>query len=86
MQRRFADVIAVHVVVPGAERPAALDWSGSVLSDVDGDLEERYGAQAECLYLVRPDLYVGFRSQPADEEALLAHLNRIFKLRPAALD
>ncbi|MCC6997161.1 MAG: FAD-dependent monooxygenase [Deltaproteobacteria bacterium] len=85
VQRRFADVIAVHVVVPGAERPAALDWSGSVLHDVDGDLEERYGAQAECLYLLRPDLYVGFRSQPADEEALLGHLNRIFKLRPAAL-
>jgi len=85
VQRRFADVIAVHVVVPGAERPAALDWSGSVLHDVDGDLEERYGAQAECLYLLRPDLYVGFRSQPADEEALLAHLNRIFRLRPAAL-
>jgi hypothetical protein len=65
-------------VVPALDRPSELDWEGSVLMDIYGDLEDRYGARAECAYLLRPDLYVGFRSQPADREALLAYLCRIF--------
>jgi hypothetical protein len=77
--RRYGRLVAVHVVVPTAERPAALDWDGSVIFDVEGELEDRFGALAECLYLIRPDLYVGFRSQPADREALLEHLATIFQ-------
>ena len=42
-----------------------------------GDLQRRYGAQSECVYLVRPDLYIGFRSQRANGEALDAHLSSI---------
>ena len=39
----------------------------------------RYGARAGCLYLVRPDGYVGFRAQPVDPEALLAYLDRLYQ-------
>ena len=46
--------------------------------DATGAVHERYGARSECLYLVRPDGYVGYRSQPADGDKLLAYLERIF--------
>jgi 2-polyprenyl-6-methoxyphenol hydroxylase-like FAD-dependent oxidoreductase len=75
---KYRDLIDVHVVVPASDCPSELDWDGSLLFDPEGELEERYGASAECAYLIRPDLYVGYRSQPADEESLLAHLSKTF--------
>jgi len=53
-------------------------WPGQVLLDADGPVHERYGARSECLYLVRPDGYVGYRCQPADPDQLIAYLERIF--------
>ena len=44
-----------------------------------GELETRYAAKTECLYLIRPDLYIGFRSQPASFEALERHLALLFE-------
>jgi hypothetical protein len=75
---RYSDVVSVHVVVPRDARPAALDWDGSLLLDPEGDLGHRYGADAECLYLIRPDLYVGYRSEPADEARVMEYLERMF--------
>jgi 2-polyprenyl-6-methoxyphenol hydroxylase-like FAD-dependent oxidoreductase len=75
---RYGEAVAVHVVVPRAERPSKLDWAGSLLLDPEEDLTHRYGADAECLYLIRPDLYVGYRAQPADEVSLLDYLSRVF--------
>jgi len=49
----------------------------SVVRDISHAMNRRYGAR--CLYLIRPDAYVGFRSQPADASALLAHLATVFK-------
>jgi 2-polyprenyl-6-methoxyphenol hydroxylase-like FAD-dependent oxidoreductase len=80
--RRAGDEVKVHIVVPRSERPADITWNGSVLLDDEGALHRRFGAGAECLYLVRPDGYVGFRSQPARWEALEAYLDQIFT--PAA--
>lgn len=47
---------------------------------IDADLSwhQRYAAGAECLYLIRPDGYIGFRSQPADLASLTKHLDGIF--------
>lgn len=42
----------------------------------------RYGANHECLYLIRPDTFIGFRSQPTDFEALQKHLEPILKVVP----
>ena len=74
---RYPGLVTPHVVVPGTSRPAALSWKGSVLLDETSELHHRYGAGSECLYLVRPDGYVGFRSQPAELAALLDYLARI---------
>jgi hypothetical protein len=75
---RFRGLVDVHMVIPRAAPPVALQWDGSVLLDADGGLHHLYGAGSECLYLVRPDGYVGYRSQPADGGRLMAYLKTVF--------
>jgi 2-polyprenyl-6-methoxyphenol hydroxylase-like FAD-dependent oxidoreductase len=53
---------------------------GRVLYDTQALAHSRYGARQECLYLVRPDGYVGFRSQPVDLPALERHLRGLCDL------
>ena len=73
-----ADSIRPYLV-PHGERPASPSpWPGEVLPDPTGDLHRRYGADAACLYLIRPDGYVGYRAQPPDAEKLRAYLCRVF--------
>ncbi len=74
VQRRFGDAVAPCLVVAGASVPANLDFPGRVLLDPQRAVHQRYGAASDALYLIRPDGYVGYRSQPADEGALCAHL------------
>jgi hypothetical protein len=78
VRQRLGDRVATHILVPRTSRPAELQWEGSVVLDPEGVAHKRYGAASECLYLIRPDGYVGFRSQPADNAALDAYLSRIF--------
>jgi 2-polyprenyl-6-methoxyphenol hydroxylase-like FAD-dependent oxidoreductase len=75
---RYGDRIKVHIVVPSSEEPAALQGPGSVVLDPKGTIHKSYGARSECLYLVRPDGYVGYRCQPADMQKLTAYLERVF--------
>lgn len=74
---RYQDLVTAHIVVPRDAPPQGLDWDGSVLLDPEGDLHHRYGAGSESLYLIRPDGYVGYRSQPADGDRLFAYLSSI---------
>jgi hypothetical protein len=78
VRARYRDLIAVHLVAPQAAPPAALRWDGSLLLDAEGELHRQYGAGSECLYLIRPDGYVGYRSQPADPGRLSAYLQTMF--------
>ncbi len=71
------ELVAPLIVTPTATRPRAIGDELPVLLDEHGELEARYGARSECLYLIRPDLYVSFRSQPANGDALAAHLARV---------
>jgi hypothetical protein len=78
IDERYHGLIASRVIVPREAVPAELSDSASrVVLDRGGRLHARYGAGSECLYLLRPDGYVGFRSLPADEEALLGYLKRL---------
>jgi 2-polyprenyl-6-methoxyphenol hydroxylase-like FAD-dependent oxidoreductase len=62
------ELLRVRVVaLQGAPGP-------SMLVDARGDLHYRFGAGAACLYLVRPDGYVGFRARPIDVQRLEAEL------------
>lgn len=50
----------------------------SVIFDREGDMHTAYGADTACLYLLRPDGYVGFRCGPPAESALITYLERVF--------
>ena len=69
--------IDTHLIV-AHELPGDLAGNGDILLDPQGELHHRYGARSACLYVVRPDGYIGFRSQPPDAEALSAYFTRIF--------
>jgi hypothetical protein len=75
--QRYGRSVATHFVVP-REVPPQLQGRSEVLVDPRGELHHRYGATIESLYLIRPDGYVGFRSQPADGEVLHSYLAKIF--------
>ena len=75
---RCGERVKSYLVMPSDTLPDDFNWEGELLLDPEGDLEHRYGAAAECLYLIRPDLYVGYRDQPADADRLLAYFDRVF--------
>lgn len=83
VRKRWRNQIQVYGVVLAPTAPRKETEPGSVLLDPEKHLHTRYGAVAECLYLIRPDGYIGFRSQPADQEVLLNYLNSIFSANPA---
>jgi hypothetical protein len=73
----YPDRIKPHLIVPH-ELPDDLVDKGEMLLDPRGELQHRYGARSACLYVVRPDGYIGFRSQPPDPETLKSYFNQIF--------
>jgi 2-polyprenyl-6-methoxyphenol hydroxylase-like FAD-dependent oxidoreductase len=75
--RDHGDSIVVHLVLLEVP-PTRHAGDDALLLDSRGELHQRYGATVDCLYLVRPDDYIGFRSQPVDAAALRAYLARIF--------
>ncbi len=78
------DLINVIVIVNNAESvercrsKLAGIANVRVMSDWEQATHHKYAAGANCAYLIRPDCYIGFRSQPMDEKLLNAYLNRIF--------
>lgn len=76
-RERWGDRVSIYVVTPQRERPAQLSPELEVLHDDASELEQRYAARTECLFVIRPDLYVGFRSQPADGPELAAYLDAL---------
>jgi len=78
-QNRLGDGVKAFVVVPTPTRPEGLAADIPVLFDTEGEMHRRFGARSECLYLVRPDGYVAYRCQPADEHRFSAYLDRLFR-------
>ncbi|KAJ3049126.1 hypothetical protein HK102_012556, partial [Quaeritorhiza haematococci] len=67
--------ILVEPRVPIEDSPA---WMGERLPDPANTLHRRFGAEGACLYLVRPDGFIGFRARPLDPMAFRDYLKRIF--------
>lgn len=78
---RYGESVDIHVIVPFAKGRRTLPPYSSVIFDYERQLHKTYGASSECLYLVRPDGYIGFRSQPAQFDELDKYLQSIYKLR-----
>ena len=50
------------------------------LVDDTGEAHKLYGAQSATVVLVRPDGYIGVRTQPASEHALFTYLDDVFQV------
>jgi 2-polyprenyl-6-methoxyphenol hydroxylase-like FAD-dependent oxidoreductase len=74
VKERFGASVAVSVVTPRNVRPPELTAGIPVFLDESGELEQKYAAATECVYVVRPDLWIGYRAQPVSEEKLTAWL------------
>ena len=77
VESHYGDRLRARLVIPHATVPPELEGNPRLLLDPDGLAHQAYGAGAECLYLIRPDGYVGYRSQPADANRLQAYLTRL---------
>ena len=75
IQERYGDTIAVLVVSPS--KLVAQHVSGQraeVIRDPKATMHRRFGIMSNGLYLLRPDGYVGYRSQPVVSGALFNYL------------
>jgi 2-polyprenyl-6-methoxyphenol hydroxylase-like FAD-dependent oxidoreductase len=74
---KYQDIILqLHVMIV-ASASRSLPRQGKVLIDPDGSLHRDYGARSACLYLLRPDGYIGYRALPPDASRLRAYLERL---------
>ncbi|HXJ78782.1 MAG TPA: FAD-dependent monooxygenase [Candidatus Methylomirabilis sp.] len=73
----YGRMVRVHLIT---RQPPAEPWPGNGLVFLDelGEAHHRYGARQSCLYLIRPDGYIGFRSQPAEPRRVVKFLKGIF--------
>jgi hypothetical protein len=76
---RWESLVRPAIVVYGGSAPPELASApaGSVWLDPGGELHARYGAGSECVYVIRPDGYIGFRAHPANEDAVERALARV---------
>jgi len=78
-QRHGDDVTIDGIVAPDA---AVVDHERfPLLRDADGTFGAAYGARGTCLYLLRPDRYVAYRSDRHDAAALVRYLERVLRVR-----
>lgn len=70
--------INVYLVAAGSTAPAGDTSGAAILLDPERALHQRYNAVGECLYLIRPDGYIGYRSYPADAARLDDYLKSLF--------
>ncbi len=76
---RYCQQITTYLITAGNAAPTSKPSGASILLDPEHALRQSYSADSECLYLIRPDGYIGYRSFPADVSALNDYLKRIFR-------
>ncbi|MBI3929902.1 MAG: FAD-dependent monooxygenase [Armatimonadetes bacterium] len=69
---RFREHVRPHLIL----RQAHHKPTGPAYLDPGLRLHKTYGAGTTCLYLIRPDGYVGYRSLPCSEQGLFRYLDR----------
>jgi hypothetical protein len=79
IEQHYKGRIDVHVIVPALAKTAKIPKFKSLLLDAERELHNVYGASSECLYLIRPDGYIAFRSQPASWDELSHYLAGLLK-------
>lgn len=78
----YSDLINVYLVATdNGNKITTLHAHIPVIYDLELKLHCRYGAESDCLYLIRPDGYIGYRSCPATLSKLREYLERVFLSR-----
>ena len=78
IRSQFPDLFSTHAILTNDD-PAKNMSAGpnvTVWLDTTGRIHEKLHAKEPTLIWIRPDQYIGYRSQPADAEALSAYLQR----------
>ncbi len=80
LRQKYKEVVRVHVI--SYNRLAFTTYNGSLsfCLDIDGQVHQNYGVEPTqtALYLIRPDMYIAFRSSPINLESLQAYLHDFF--------
>jgi len=81
-RKQYGEILKTQLIVPSStlhnnQTSLALAFDG-VWLDAQHTVHSQHAVHEPALVLVRPDGYVGFRSQPATWESLLSHLVKQF--------
>lgn len=84
LTEHFGSLADIKVVVGAEDCPPQFeDWAAAgnknIVLDPELNLHHKYGAGSESLYLIRPDGYIGFRSQPAEVDGVENYFSKIRK-------
>jgi 2-polyprenyl-6-methoxyphenol hydroxylase-like FAD-dependent oxidoreductase len=80
IQTRYQACIYPYIVT--VEPPTNLRGNANIIVDADKSIHRRYAAWQPCLYLIRPDKYIAYRSQTIDQNQLITYLDRILVRNP----
>lgn len=69
--------IANITIIADEDELKPVNFAHQMIFDKAGTLKQYFGVSQPCLYLIRPDNYVGYRSQPILFEKLIAYFNKI---------
>jgi 2-polyprenyl-6-methoxyphenol hydroxylase-like FAD-dependent oxidoreductase len=75
----YSKVIAGCLITEQQRPQITMECPGRAVSDVDGSLHHAFGAASPCLYLIRPDGRIAYRSMPPEPEKFERFLRRIFR-------
>lgn len=79
IQHQYGDLVSVYLIVSADSGPAEINGYTAILVDPRDEAHARYGADAACLYLIRPEGYIGYRCRPLQIEHLQQYLAGIFR-------
>jgi 2-polyprenyl-6-methoxyphenol hydroxylase-like FAD-dependent oxidoreductase len=80
----FDDVMNIYIVAPRALPHPSLVDGAALLFDRGGELRARYHADRPCMFVLRPDGFLGYRNPVIDEARLRRYLDGVFRAcRPA---
>ena len=77
--RRVSELMPKSLVYPTLVSTTAVEWDAPVIIDANRKIHQSYGAKTSCVYLIRPDGYVGYRACPPDPERMSDYLKMVFR-------
>jgi hypothetical protein len=79
LAKQYGARMAIHLVLCETPPvPVHENWAADFLMDREHYLHEKYGVNAACLYLLRPDGHIAFRGGLDESAFLRAYLERVF--------